>query len=288
MADGIASLRVKCVTGRVTESPIEFARSFRPRVIRHVLMDWDGTTSLTRGGWAEIMAGLYAEHLPEIAGENDVVRREFARAELMTLNGKPSIHQMAHLADIVRRRGGTPETAEKYHDEFQRRLGEAVRTRLERVRLEPPGTDSLLVRGVRALFEMLRARGIALTLATGSVLHEVRDETELLDVARYFDAMHGPRTLDDRDFSKGAIIAGLLRERGVDGATLLAFGDGPVEIRETKAVGGIAIAVASDEENHGSGRMDPAKRETLLAVGADGVIADFHAAQQIVEALIAP
>jgi phosphoglycolate phosphatase-like HAD superfamily hydrolase len=120
------------------------------------------------------------------------------------------------------------------------------------------------------------------------VLHEVRHETELLDVARYFDAIHGPDTLEDRTFSKRAIIESLLNERGVDGATLLAFGDGPVEIRETKAVGGIAIAVASDEENHGSGRMDAAKRETLLAAGADGVIADFHRAQQLVAALIAP
>ena len=269
-------------------SPIEFARSFQPRVIRHVLMDWDGTTSLTRGGWADIMATLYAEHLPPIAGESEAARRKFAREELMALNGKPSIHQMAHLAELVARHGGTPCTAEKYHDEFQRRLGEAVRARLSRARQDPPGTDSLLVRGVRELFETLRTRGIALTLATGSVLHEVQHETELLDVARYFEAMHGPRTLEDRDFSKREIIAGLLRERGVDGAALLAFGDGPVEIRETKAVGGIAIAVASDEDNHGSGRMDAAKRETLLAAGADGVVADFHHARQIIEALIAP
>jgi phosphoglycolate phosphatase-like HAD superfamily hydrolase len=251
-------------------------------------MDWDGTTALSRGGWAQIMATLYAEHLPGRAGESDAMRRDFAHTELMTLNGKPSIHQMAHLAELVRERGGKPEPAESYHDEFQRRLGEAVRTRLDRARQEPPGTDSLLVRGVRALFEALRERGITITLATGSVLHEVRHEAELLDVARYFDAMHGPHSLDDRDFSKRGIIESLLNGRGVDGATLLAFGDGPVEMRETKAVGGIAIAVASDEENHGSGRMEPAKRETLLAAGADGVIADFHHAQQIVGALIAP
>ena len=234
------------------------------------------------------MATLYAEHLPRIAGETDAMRREFARAELMTLNGKPSIHQMAHLAELVTRRGAAPQTAEKYHDEFQHRLGDTIRVRLERARQEPPGTDSLLVRGVRELFETLHARGIPLTLATGSVLHEVRREMELLGVARYFEAMHGPRSLDDRDFSKREIIASLLRERGVDGATLLAFGDGQVEIRETKAVGGVAIAVASDEDNHGSGRMDAAKRETLLAAGVDGVIADFHHARQIIEALIAP
>ena len=269
-------------------APIEFARSFQPRPIRHVLMDWDGTTSLSRGGWADIMAVLYAEHLPPIAGEDEAARRELARTELMTLNGKPSIHQMAHLAELVRQRGGAPESAEKYHDEFQRRLGEAVSARLERVRREPPGTDSLLVRGVRGLFEALRSRGITLTLATGSVLHEVRHETELLGVAQYFDGTHGPASLDDRTFSKRAVIASLLRDRGVDGAALLAFGDGQVEIAETKAVGGIAIAVASDENNPGSGLVDPEKRRTLLAAGADGVIADFHRAEQIVEALIIP
>ncbi len=269
-------------------SPIEFARSYQPRAIRHVLMDWDGTTSLSRGGWADIMATLYAEHLPRRADEDDAARRNFARVELMTLNGQPSIHQMAHLAELVRQRGGAAESAEHYHDEFQRRLGETVRARLARARQEPPGTDSLLVRGVRGLFDALRARGIALTLATGSVMHEVRHETELLDVARYFGAMHGPESLDDRTFSKGAIISELLRNHDLHGATLLAFGDGAVEIRETKAVGGIAIAVASDEENPGSGRVDAAKRETLLAAGADGVIADFHHAQQIVAALIAP
>ena len=272
----------------MSTAPIEFARSYQPRAIRHVLMDWDGTTSLSRGGWADIMTELYAEHLPSLVNEDEATRRKFARAELMTLNGKPTIHQMVHLTELVRQRGGTAETAEEYHDEFQRRLGEEIRARLERVRRELPGTDSLLVRGVRELFETLRERGIALTLATGSVLHEVRHETELLDVARYFDAMHGPDSLDDRTFSKRAIIERLLSERGVDGTTLLAFGDGPVEIRETKAVGGIAIAVASDEENHGSGRMDEVKRETLLAAGADGVVADFHHARQIIEALIAP
>ncbi len=250
-------------------------------------MDWDGTTSLTRGGWADIMAALYAEHLPPLAGEDEMARRKFARAELMTLNGKPSIHQMAHLAELVQQRGGNAETAETYHDEFQRRLKAEVRARLERVRQEPAGTDSLLVRGVRSLFEMLRARGIGLTLATGSVLHEVRHEAELLDVARYFDAVHGPDSLEDRKFTKRAIIDSLISERGVNGAALLAFGDGPVEIRETRSVGGIAIAVASDEDEPGSGRMDAAKRETLLAAGADAVIADFFHAREIIAALIA-
>ena len=36
-------------------SHIEFAPTFRKRPIRHVLMDWDGTTSLCRAGWGELL-----------------------------------------------------------------------------------------------------------------------------------------------------------------------------------------------------------------------------------------
>ena len=59
-------------------------------------------------------------------------------------------------------------------------------------------------------------------------------------------------------------------------AQLLAFGDGYVEIQNTKGVGGLAVAVASDEAHNGSGVMDAWKRQRLLGVGADVVIPDFR------------
>lgn len=267
-------------------APIEFARSVRPRAISHVLMDWDGTTSLSRAGWADIMAGLYSEHLPGIPGESDVQRRAFARAELMSLNGKPSIHQMSHLAELVRQRGGRPLSAEDYHDEFQDRLRKAVQTRLDEVRERKCAAESLLMRGVREFLERLVERSITITLATGSLLDEVRLEMELLDVARYFERIHGPQTLDDTTFSKRAVINAIVNDDGVAGAALLAFGDGPVEIAETRAVGGVAVGVASDEDQPGSGRVDPAKRGTLLDAGADAIIADFHGAPEILDAFI--
>ncbi|MCZ7639474.1 MAG: hypothetical protein M5U12_27565 [Verrucomicrobia bacterium] len=57
---------------------------------------------------------------------------------------------------------------------------------------------------------------------------------------------------------------------------MLAFGDGYVEIQNTKEVGGLAVAVASDEAHNGSGQMDEWKRQRLLGVGADVVIPDFR------------
>ena len=249
-------------------------------------MDWDGTTSFSRAGWADIMADVYVEHLPRLPVDDDKTRRAFALIELSRLNGRPSIHQMAHLGDLIRLRGGVAADAAEYQGEFQHRLTEVVRARFDRIHAGQSVAADLLVPGARALLEGLRARGIALTLASGTPLSQVRDEAEHLDVARYFDAIHAPDDLHDRHFSKRQIIADILAAEMMDGSALLAFGDGPVEIAETKAVGGIAIAVASDETEIGSGRIDPMKRESLLAAGADAVVADYRDASEILEAIL--
>jgi beta-phosphoglucomutase-like phosphatase (HAD superfamily) len=61
----------------------------------------------------------------------------------------------------------------------------------------------------------------------------------------------------------------------VGGDALVVFGDGHVEIEEAKALGALAVAVATDEEAFGSGRIDAAKRTRLSGVGADLVVADY-------------
>ncbi len=43
------------------------------------------------------------------------------------------------------------------------------------------------------------------------------------------------------------------------------------------------MAVASDEANNGSGKMDEWKRKRLLGVGADVVIPDFRDARALIE-----
>ena len=56
-----------------------------------------------------------------------------------------------------------------------------------------------------------------------------------------------------------------------------------MEIQNTKEVGGLAVAVASDEANNGSGRFDEWKRQRLLGVGADVVIPDYRDAAPLLE-----
>jgi phosphoglycolate phosphatase len=131
------------------------------------------------------------------------------------------------------------------------------------------------------------ARGLTLCLASGTDEPFVLDVAQLLDVARYF----GPRiygALDDyRTFSKQMVIERLLRENAIPGDRLLAFGDGYVEIENTKTVGGLAVAVASDEAHNGSGRMDEWKRNRLWGVGADVVIPDYRDAAALLDRIFA-
>ena len=249
-------------------------------------MDWDGTTALSRAGWADLMTDIYAENLPPLAGESDEARRAFSWDELMQLNGRPSIHQMARLADLITGRSGTPRDAAHYQADFQSRLGALVHDRLERIRQRTSTRDSLLLAGVLEMFDHLRERGIAISLASGTPIEQLRDEADLLGVSHYFEGrVFGPADVHDRTFSKRTIIDSLLRDHAIEGSQLVAFGDGPVEVAETKSVGGLAVAVASDEHHNGSGRVDPAKRDLLLGVGADAVIADFRNAAQIMDAL---
>jgi len=74
-------------------------------------------------------------------------------------------------------------------------------------------------------------------------------------------------------------------ENGISGEQLLSFGDGYVEIENTRQVGGLAVAVASDEAHNGSGNVDEWKRQRLLGVGADVVIPDYRDAAALLAVL---
>ena len=88
---------------------------------------------------------------------------------------------------------------------------------------------------------------------------------------------------DYKTFSKRKVIERILVENKISGEQLLAFGDGYVEIQNTKEAGGLAIAVASDEANNGSGNMDEWKRGRLLGVGADVIVPDYRDGDALLE-----
>jgi len=261
---------------------VEFAPDFRPRPqISHVLFDFDGTLSLIREGWPEIMLGMFYEMLP--GRPNDVADqvKQMLFDDMMKLNGKQTIYQMIQFAERVKERGGTPQEPLWYKHEYLRRLELKIEDRIERLKTRKTDPDHHLLHGSRQLLELLVARGLNLYLASGTDEIFVKREAGLLDVTKYFgDRIYGAKD-DYKSFSKKMVIERILRENNIPGERLLAFGDGYVEIQNTKEVGGLAVAVASDEANNGSGKIDEWKRNRLVAVGADVVIPDYRDAEAL-------
>lgn len=266
---------------------VEFTPGFAPRPqISHVLFDFDGTLSLIREGWPEVMIPMFVEMLPRRAGESDEQVRQLMLDDVMRLNGKQTIYQMIQFAERVKERGGQPHEPLWYKKEYLRRLDERIHSRIEGIcsgRFRP---DDFLVHGARRVLENIGARGLPLYLASGTDEQFVKAEAEWLDLTRYF-GKHIYGALDDyRKFSKKMVIDRILRENNIDGERLLSFGDGYVEIENTKEVGGLAVAVASDEAHNGSGQMDEWKRQRLLGVGANVVIPDFRDGEALLECIL--
>jgi phosphoglycolate phosphatase len=266
---------------------VEFAQSFGPRPgISHVLFDFDGTLSLIREGWPEVMVPLFAEMLPPRANETESMRRQLALDDIMRLNGKQTIYQMIQLCERIKERGGQPREPLWYKREYLRRLDERIRGRIEGIRSGKLSREQFLVFGARLILSELKRRGLALYLASGTDEPFVKGEATLLDIDRYF-GKHIYGAVDDyKTFSKKMVIERILRENQISGAGLLTIGDGYVEIENAREIGGLAVAVASDEANNGSGHMDQWKRQRLLGVGAQVVIPDYRDALALVQVIL--
>ncbi|MFC1543131.1 HAD family hydrolase [Candidatus Neomarinimicrobiota bacterium] len=242
----------------------------------HVLFDFDGTLSLIREGWIDVMATMMVEILQATnTSESPEHLREVVIEFILRLNGKQTIYQMFQLAEEVRQRGGKPKEPLEYKQDYHRRLMERIHNRREALRSERTAPDSMLVPYATDLLSALQDKGVQLYVASGTDQCYVEEEIALLELDRFFANYVYGALEDHRAFSKAMVIERILRENNVDGTRLLGFGDGYVEIENIKSVGGIAVAVASDEAGR-SGRPDPWKRDRLIGIGADIVIPDFQ------------
>jgi hypothetical protein len=111
----------------------------------------------------------------------------------------------------------------------------------------------------------------------------MKEEARLLDVARYFEGgVYGAQE-DYKSFSKKILIQRIISNSDVAGREIVGFGDGYVEIEEVKLVGGVTVGVATQEPE--CREIDPWKRQRLIGVGADYIVPNFLARQQILDAL---
>jgi phosphoglycolate phosphatase len=263
------------------DSSIEIINStFSRGQVRYALFDFDGTVSLIREGWQGVMIPMLVEFLletPQHESEDELysIVTEFVER----LTGKQTIYQMIRLCEEMRQRGGNPLSPLEYKWMYLNRLGERIQGRVTGLKTGQVTPEEMMVPGAVSMLKALRARGVTCYLASGTDEVYVLDEADALGLTTYFAGIYG--ALDDyQNYSKKMVIDRILNENGLSGSELVTFGDGYVEIENTKAVGAIAVGVASDEANRQG--IDEWKRKRLIDAGADLIIPDFRPFERLI------
>ena len=262
--------------------------SIRPgasaRHARVVLFDFDGTLSLIRSGWMNVMVPMMVEILLALkTGETEQQLRDVVEEFVWRLTGKETIYQMMALAAAVEARGGAPLDALAYKKRYLDLLWEKIEARVDALRKGHADPEEYLVPGSRALLEELKDRWLKMYLASGTDEVYMKEEARLLDVTQYFEGgVYG--ALDDyKSFSKAILIQRILSSAEFQGHQFLGFGDGYVEIEEVKNVGGVAVGVASEEP--ACTKVDEWKRKRLIGVGADYIVPNYLCRDELLGSL---
>jgi phosphoglycolate phosphatase len=240
------------------------------------VFDFDGTLSLLRGNWQGLMVPMMVEALAATgSGESREELTAIVEEFVTRLTGQPTMQQMLALCDEIEKRGRPRPDAQIYLARYLEILISRTETRIDAVKTVRATADEMLVPGSRPLVERLMASGWVLAIASGTELSDVRRESGILKIDRYFGPrIYGPIN-NDPQFSKERVLRQLMAEHDLSGDEIVAIGDGPAEMLAVKAIGGLAIGVASDEV-HQDGRINRLKREHLLRAGADVIIPDYR------------
>jgi phosphoglycolate phosphatase-like HAD superfamily hydrolase len=259
--------------------------AFRRGRVTHALFDFDGTISLIRYQWEEVMQELMEEM---ISGPRRRIPSGLSREVSGYINrstGILTIRQMEWLAEAVRR--WALNDSELSAKEYKRLYNEKLLERKVDGRVaELSGSgakEDFLLEGAFGFLEKLSLSGVKLYLASGTDDVYVRREASLLGVTGFFDGGICGAMEDTEEYSKENIIRRILENELSSGSEeiMIVAGDGPVEIKAAREFGALAIGVASDE---GKGRgWNPMKVERLTEAGADILIPDFSAGDRLLQ-----
>jgi phosphoglycolate phosphatase-like HAD superfamily hydrolase len=250
--------------------------------IKHALFDFDGTLSVMREGWEDVMLPVMLE---AICGDQPVTAdiENEVREYIDHSTGILTIRQMDWLAQAVRRYKivKDPLTAAEYKVIYLQRLMLRVRGRIDSVREGRVKPAEMMLAGAADFVKGLWSRGVVLYLASGTDHADMYNEASVLGMAPYFTGgIYG--ALDQSEANgKERVIQRILDEHHLAGSELLVVGDGPVEIREARMRGAISLGVASDEIVRSGWNQHKVHR--LGKAGVDLIVADFTHSDELVE-----
>ena len=257
------------------------------REFKIAMFDFDGTLSLIREGWQEIMIPYFCEEffasVPDRKETDDEVNA-LVTDFVDELTGKQTIFQCMQLKTEIEKRGGKAKEAMDYKNEYLRRLFLKIESKRHGLADGTISPVELLVKGSEEFLIALKNQGIEIFCASGTDQPQVIEEAKLLGLDKYFgDNIFGALDEHASQCSKELVINRVLNDKNVKGENLLSFGDGFVEIELVKNVGGYAVAVATDEQNQCG--VNEQKRVRLLSAGAHAVVPDFENTEALIKHL---
>jgi len=191
--------------------------------------------------------------------------------------GIQTLVQMKGLAELVRQAGFVNPEARLdehgYKRVFNQDIVKLVGKRLDKLKRGELSPEDFQIKNSVRFLRTLRERGVKLYLASGTDEADVVAEATALGYADLFEGRIFGAVGKIEVEAKRMVLEKIIQEYDLSSRHFAVFGDGPVEIRETRKRGGLCIGVASDEVRRFG--WNYAKRSRLVRAGATLIVPDF-------------
>lgn len=257
------------------------------------IFDHDGTISTLRQGWEVVMeqsmlAAITGDAYESLPNQRIQSLKEDIHEFIDRTTGIQTIEQMYYLVELVHQYGYVPKeqilTAEIYKSLYNKQLLSMVAKKIEEVKAGRLDAFDLTIKGSISFLRYLATHGTKLYLASGTDVEDVKQEATLLGYADYFEGRIFGSIGDVKNDPKRLVIQQIINTQEMGKLeSCVVFGDGPVEMREAKRHGLLAVGILSDEiRRYG---LNMKKRSRLILGGADLLIPDFSHASILAEYL---
>jgi phosphoglycolate phosphatase-like HAD superfamily hydrolase len=144
--------------------------------------------------------------------------------------------------------------------------------------------DDFTLKGAVPFLHKLHSAGVRLYLVSGTDYGDVKREAAVLGYDHLFEERIYGAVGDITKEAKKIVLDRILDTFGESASEKVAtFGDGPVEIRETRKRKGLTIGIASNELKRFG--LNEKKRTRLIKAGADIIIPDFSQYKDLISLL---
>jgi rfaE bifunctional protein kinase chain/domain len=265
----------------------------QPLNIKHAIFDHDGTISTLREGWEHIMQPMMMKailgkqfQLADEALYHKVHSRVVDFIDKTT--GIQTLVQMKGLVELVKEFGfvSTDQILDEfgYKAIYNDELLKMVKVREGKLSRGELSLEDFTLKNAVLLLEKLYKAGVKLYLASGTDEEDVKNEARILGYDHLFEGGIYGAVGDVTKEVKKIVLDRILDTIGNSGnGQVAAFGDGPVEIRETRKREGLTIGIASNELKRYS--LNENKRSRLIKAGADIIIPDYSQLPKLLELL---